>query len=290
MNDVITWLVEDENPEVKYRTCLELLRMGKDDSEMKQARAALLDSAAVASAMNKFKLDKKWDDFGAFCTLAEFGLTRDDVDIDGYVERIIASTDFNMMCGKALLLRHLVALGYGDHARVKEEIPKAFSAIRGDGSFRCLSKSKKSNDSNLPDMGCYRQTTTHLLLAAELKKTGVTLPQFDSLVEFYLKYDVAFRPDDREKVIIAEMAETFYPFDPVKMGLQQIMYGLSVLGAANHANCERAWALLDSKKDGGGRYILERAPTKPYFKVGKAGGANKWITLYALLAKKYCTV
>ena len=32
-NDVLNWLLEDENPEVKYRTMIELLDMPKDKSE-----------------------------------------------------------------------------------------------------------------------------------------------------------------------------------------------------------------------------------------------------------------
>ncbi len=289
MDEVSNWLLEDETPEIKYRTMTELLGMSKNEPEVKKAYDNLVNSKIVGMLMDKFKLDEKWEDFNAFCAIAEFGLTRADVPIDNYVERIIANTNFDMMCGKVLLLRNLVALGYYEHNRVQDEIPKAFSIIREDGSFRCLSKKKKSNDSNLPDMGCYRQTTTYLLLAAELKKRGIILPQFESLVNFYLNYNVIFRSDKIEDYIIQEMAGTFYPFDPVKIGLQMIMYGLSVLGAANHPNCKNAWELLESKKDGEGRYALDKSLSKPYFKVGKVGKPNKWVTLYILLANKYCT-
>lgn len=61
-------------------------------------------------------------------------------------------------------------------------------------------------------MDCAKiQTTTYLLLAAELKKINVVLPQFELLTEFYINYHVAFRPDNYEKVIIEEMSGTFYP-------------------------------------------------------------------------------
>lgn len=36
-NDVLNWLLEDENPEVKYRTMIEFLDMSKDKSEVKKA-------------------------------------------------------------------------------------------------------------------------------------------------------------------------------------------------------------------------------------------------------------
>lgn len=287
MDKLLSWLLEDETPEIKYRTMTELLNIPKSEPEVKKVYENLVNSDAVRIAMDKFKVNKKWEDFNAFCTLAEFGLTREDVPIDDYVERIIEDTNFNMMCGKGLLLRNLVALGYYEHTRVQNEIPSSFSIIRNDGSFRCLSKTKKTNDSNLPDMGCYRQTTTYLLLAAELKKKGIMLSQFVPLTNFYMDYNVIFRPDRINDFIIQEMAGMFYPLDPVKIGLQMIMYGLSIMGAANHPNCKKTWELLESKKDSEGRYILEKSFSKPYFKIGKMGKPNKWVTLYVLLAKKY---
>jgi hypothetical protein len=285
MNNVIYWLLERETPEVKYRTMIELLDIPKDDSEVKKTYDDLLKSDTVRLIMDKFKLNKKWEDVTALCALAEFGVTRFDVPIDDYIERVIRNMNRSMKCAKILLLRNLVSLGYYEHTWVKEEISIAFSTLRDDGTCRCLDKTKKTNDSKLPDMGCYRQTTTYLLLAAELKKIGVILPQFKSLINFYISHYVAFHPDNQGKAIIEEMVGTYYPFDHVKLGLQMTIYGLSVLGGANHSNCNKALELLDSKKDNDGKYILDKS--FPYFEVGKTGEPNKWITLYVLLSEKY---
>lgn len=289
MNHVIKWLIEDETPEVKYRTMTELLGMSKDDPGVKMAYEKLLSSDRLGLVMDKFTMNKKWEDVNALLALAEFGLTREDLLVDEYVERIINKLDLSMKCAKTLLLRNLVSLGYYGHPWVQEQIPLVFSAIRQDGTLRCLDKGKKRNDSRLPDMGCYRQTTTCLLLAAELKKAGVVLPQFEPLMNFYINHDVLFRPDAPEKVIVKDMAGTFYPIDHVHMGLQMIMYGLSILGAAKHPNCERAWELLYSNKGADGKYILTESFAEPYIKVGSAGKPNKWVTLYSLLSEKYRT-
>lgn len=285
MNHVINWLLEDENPEVKYRTMTELLDLPKNDSEVQKTYASLLESNTLSLIMERFTLNQRWDDITAFCALAEWGLTRLDVSIDDYMERVIKNMNSSMKCAKILLLRNLVALGYYEHPWVKEHISFAFSTIRDDGTIRCLDKGKRTNDSKLPDMGCYRQTTTYLLLAAELKKINVMLPQFNSLIDFYINHYVVFRQDNPEKAIIEEMAGTYYPFDHVKLGLQMTIYGLSVIGGASHPNCNKALALLESKKNGEGKYILDRS--FPYFEVGKVGEPNKWITLYVLLSEKY---
>jgi hypothetical protein len=289
MNNVINWLLEDDTPEVKYRAMTELLGMSKDDLEVKNAYENLLSSKTFSLVMDKFKRNNKWEDVNGLLAFTEFGLTRFDVSIDGYIDRIIKNMNMSMKCAKILLLRNLVSLGYYEHPWVQEQIPLVFSAIRQDGSVRCLDKTKKTNDSKLVDMGCYRQTTTYLLLAAEMKKRGIILPQFESLINFYTSHYVAFHSDAPEKVIIEDMAGTFYPIDHVHMGLQMIMYGLSVLGGANHPNCEKAWALLDSKKGIESKYILSESFAEPYFNVGLVGQPNKWVTLYALLSEKYRT-
>ncbi len=287
MNPVIDWLLDDETPEVKYRTMTELLGMSKDDPGVKKAYDKVLDSESLRGVMDKFTLKNKWEHINAYLALAEFGLTRDDVPIDEYLERSIRNMNMSTKCAKILFLRNLVSLGYNEHPWVREEIDLAFPTIRQDGSVRCLDKTKRTNDSKLKDMGCYRQTTTYLLLGAELKKKGIVLPQFDLLKTFYRDHDVLFHPESPGKIIIKEMAETFYPIDHVHIGLQMIMYGLSILGEADHPACSKAWALLDSKKNSEGKYILSESFEEPYFNVGFAGQPNKWVTLYVLLAERY---
>lgn len=289
MENIINWLLEDNTPQIKYRTMLELQGRGKDDIEVKRAYKNLLDSNELKFVMDKFKMKSKWEHLNALLILTEYGLTRNDVFIDEYVEEIIKKINLSMKCAKILLLRNLVSLGYYNHPWVKEQIQISFSTIREDGTARCLDKTKKKNDSRLSDMGCYRQTTTYLLLASELKKIGITLPQFGEIVNFYKNHNVLYHTDEDEKIIIKEMANTFFPIDHVHIGIQAIMYGLSVLGAENHDTCQRAWKILHSYKNKEGKYYLSDSFSEPYFNVGKVGQSNKWITLYVMLSEKYST-
>lgn len=289
MNEIINWLLEDDTPEIRYRAMIELLGKSKEESEVKEAYNQLLSSKSLNLVMDKFKLNDKWEDVNALLALTEFGLTRNDVMIDEYVERIIKKFNRSMKCAKILLLRNLIALGYYEHPWVQKEITLALSNIRQDGTVRCLDTGKKRNDSKLPEMGCYRQTTTYLLLGAELKKKGIILPQFDPLVNFYISHDIMFHSDQPETMIIKEMTGTFYPIDHVHIGLQIIMYGISIFGAGNHMNCRKAWELIEHKKNSEGRYILTESFPEPYFDVGMVGEPNKWVTLYVLLSKMYET-
>ena len=112
MNNVINWLLDGENPEVKYRTMTELLDMTKENPVVKTAQDDLLKSEVVGLIMDRFKLNNKWEDVTAMLALAEFGLTRSDVPIDDYMERTIKNLNLSMKCAKVLLLRNLVSLGY----------------------------------------------------------------------------------------------------------------------------------------------------------------------------------
>lgn len=286
MNHVVDWLLEESTPEIRYRTMIELQGRKKDDKEVEKARQNLLKSELIRQTLDKFQEKNKWEHINALLILAEAGLTREDVEIEEAVEFLIKKINKGMKCAKVLMLRNLVALGYYEHPWVKEQIELAFSTIREDGTVHCLDLGKKRNDSRLPDMGCYRQTTTYLLLAAELKKIDVTYPQFDELIDFYLKHQVMYHLDDSDKIIIKEMTGTFYPIDHVHIGLQLIMYSLSILGAGTNENCKKAWSHLHEFETEDGKYTLSESFPEPYFSVGAVGETNKWVTLYMMLAEK----
>jgi hypothetical protein len=278
MNQVVNWLLEKENPEVRYRTLIEL--GGAEDDEKASALEDVLSSDTLATVMERFSLGKKWETYAALSALAEFGLTRRDVDIDSYVDKLIEETNFQMMCGEALLLRNLVLLGYKDHPRVAAELPVAMAKQKPDGGYGCMSKTLKIN----PIKGCYRQTNTYVLLAAALKLAGCNPPQVPALLGYYLDREVLFTHDDPQSLVVPDLAGTFYPLDPVKIGLQMILYSLAILGVADDPRCAKAWEALERRRDEDGCYILDKSLSKPLYKIGKPGKPNKWVTLYALLA------
>jgi hypothetical protein len=170
---VIKWLLDDDNPAVKYRTQTELLGMAKDSGETKQTRNALVSSYLLKSVMTLLDIGKDYSDSHALSALAEYGLTRNDVDIDRYVDRLIANTNFRDGCGEGFLLRNLVALGYADHLAVKKELPLALATQQIDGGYPCISNNPKISKPGVPHKSCFQMTTSYLLLAAEMSKKGL---------------------------------------------------------------------------------------------------------------------
>ena len=119
---------------------------------------------------------KTWSVCYGLTAFAEQGITRNDVDIDKYVDWIIENTGFVIHCGEGMLLRSLVKLGYGNDKRIKNEIETIFTRLNMDGGFQCISNNKKINDPKYPHKSCYRLTTTYLLLLAELKLHNISIP------------------------------------------------------------------------------------------------------------------
>ncbi len=59
-NDPIPWLLEPENPSVRYWTLLDVLDRAADDPEVQTARAAILNFPPVAELLAAQKPDGHW--------------------------------------------------------------------------------------------------------------------------------------------------------------------------------------------------------------------------------------
>ncbi|MDD4493798.1 MAG: hypothetical protein PHV32_05545 [Eubacteriales bacterium] len=285
-NAVIGWLLEDDNPAVKYRTQTEILEMPKESADVDATRKVLLLSDLLNSVMALFEVGKDFSDSHALSALVEYGLTRDDVDIDHCVERHIASTNFRDGCGEGFLLRNLIALGYADHPAVKKELPLILTTQQSDGGYPCISNNPKIKKPGVPHKSCFQMTASYLLLAAEMRKQSINCPQTERIVDYFLERDVLFRRDDPARFVKDCHATTFHPPVCIRIGLHMILCALSVLGKGGDPGCKRAWGIFDSKRGGDGKYVLDGSLTKPYIKLEKPGKPSKWVTFYALLAEK----
>jgi len=286
---VLSWLLEEENPEVRLRALKEYEKLPEDDERIIACKNALLQSKTYERALKKHRSDKPWAKYDAILAFAEWGLNRADIgkDIDNEVFALIESTGFQMLCGEPLLLRNLVKLGYGREAVVKNEINAMLGLIKEDGGFGCISTNKKINDPRKPHKSCARLTVEYLLLVAELHLQGYRPKCEDALTHYFTKRNIFYRTDDLQTPMVDVMLGTFYPPDPIKIGAHQILYALRVLGCASESEAMQVGCkVLDQHRLENGRYILTASKSVPAFKVGSVGEENKWVSLYAYLAQE----
>lgn len=286
--DILEWLLEDDTPEVRLRTLKEYQKLGDDNPKVMECKNKLLQSRVYERGLKKLKKDKPWEKFDAIMAFAEWGLTRDDIgsDIDEEVFSLIQSTGFKMLCGEPYLLRNLVKLGYYKEDVVKDEIACMLDKFKEDGGFGCISSNKKINDPKKPHKSCARLTVEYLLLIAELHLLGFECKCESALVHYFTKRNIFYRTDNLETPMVDVMLETFYPSDPIKVGVQNIVYALRVLGCPRESEAMQAgYKVLDRHRLDNGRYLLTASKSVPAFKVGKVGEENKWVTLYAYMAQ-----
>lgn len=286
---VLEWLLEEENPEVKLRTLKEYEKLPEDDERVVACKKELLQSKVYERGLKKLKKDKPWEKYDAIMAFAEWGLTRDDIgsDIDDEVFGLIESTGFKMLCGEPLLLRNLVKLGYYSEDIVKNEVDSVLKLIKDDGGFGCISTNKKINDPKKPHKSCARLTVEYLLLVAELSLQGHRPECADELVHYFTKRNIFYRTDDMKTPMVDVMLGTFYPPDPIKIGAHMIVYALKRLGCKpGSAAMKAGYKVLDEYKLENGRFVLTASKSVPAFKVGNVGEENKWVTLYAYMARE----
>ena len=288
-HSILAWLLEEENPEVRLRTLKECQNRPEGDPGVVECKNALLQSKTYERGLKKLRTDKPWAKYDAILAFAEWGLTRADIggDIDGEVFALIERTGFRMLCGEPLLLRNLVKLGYGREAVVKDEIDRVLGLIKEDGGFGCISTNKKINDPKKPHKSCARLTVEYLLLAAELRLLGTSVACEEALAHYFTKRNIFYRTDDMRTPMVDVMLGTFYPPDPIKIGAHQIVYALRVLGCAPESEAMQAgYSVLDRHRLENGRYVLTASKSVPAFRAGNVGEENKWVTLYACMARE----
>lgn len=285
---ILDWLLEEDTPEVRLRTLKEYEKLPDGDESVIACKKLLLRSKVYERGLKKLRTEKPWAKFDALLAFAEWGLTRSDIgsDIDGEVFSLIESTGFKLLCGEPLLLRNLVKLGYYQEDMVKNEIECMLGKIKEDGGFGCISTNKKINDPKKPHKSCARLTVEYLLLAAELRLSGHPAACESELVRYFTKRNVFYRTDDMKTPMVDVMLGTFYPSDPIKIGAQNIVYALKVLGCPPDSQAMRAgYSVLNQHRLENGMYVLTASKSVPAFKVGNVGEENKWVTLYAYMAQ-----
>lgn len=300
MDNVINWLLEENNPAIKYRTLTEIC--GVPANERKNVYEMVCRQKSVLRMLDKQNENGLWgNELGMFTPLryltafAELGMQKNER-LDRYVDITVAGLqelekEENIAgCGSALTLRALVMLGYHELTEVKDLIARFSEKQLYDGGFMCRMKLEKKPERK----SCYKAAIASVLLYSECRLKGFLPPNADNLVNYFLKRSVFYSSDKSKKFDDGRfgwrLIDNFFPVEPMRMGFMQTVAALSVLGAGNNPAMREAWNLLEERKDENGRLPLDGTLTKQPCSFGKAGTANKWVTFYAALAEKYRTV
>jgi hypothetical protein len=308
--DVISWLVEPENSSVKYRTLIELLDTSYDDIEVQKCKSQIITSYPVRILLDKMhpggywlqkhprthKMLGKGVEYGSFGTthyclsyLAELGMDRNHLQVSKAAERYLnlqkSNGDFShhFSCLLGYNIRTFYMLGYRNDVRVKRSIDLMLSTDRPDGGYLCDMHEGKYKTK--PVKSCIRGSVKALL-------TFSYIPEYwkhsrvKKLVDYFLSRDAIFQKTNPNNFVNKDIERNSFPIT-WKANVFEILLALSKMGYGKASRLERAWNVLDAKRDRNGRYFLDWTPSQSPWKVGKINEQNKWITFYAYLAHKF---
>jgi len=297
MDNAMNWLLEDNNPAIKYLTMTNLAGLPVD--KCKETYELVQRQKSVLRMFEKQDDNGLWNnDWGINTSLryltafAELGMQRDerlDRFVDYTVTNLRAAEMVNDLagCGSALTLRALVMLGYHERGDVMDLVTNFSEKQLYDGGFMCRMKLEKKPGRK----SCYRASIATVLLYSECKLKGFLPSNSSSLLNYFLKRNVFYSSDKSMKFDEGRfgwrLVDNFYPVEPMRMAFVQTVAALSVLGAGNDPAMQEAWDMLDERKDENDRLPLDGTLSKQPCTFGKVGVANKWITYYAALAEKY---
>ncbi len=158
------WLMEPDEPSVRYRTLVELLDKPKDDTDVLRIKSRIASSEPVATVIASMHPDGYWLQrnprsgevlgdglkHGSFATthfclayLAELGMSRSHPQIAKPAERYLSlqrsDGDFyrHFSCLLGLNIRTFVMLGYGESAPLKRSVDLLLRTERPDRGYLC---------------------------------------------------------------------------------------------------------------------------------------------------------
>jgi hypothetical protein len=307
---VLDWLLEKNNPSIRYRTMTELLGISDDDVNVIRTKKQIPASDPVVQILEKMHPDGYWLQknprsgeivgdgvkYGAFASthfclayLSELGLDCQHPQVaqaaDRYLNLQQEDGDFrrHFSCLYGYNIRTFIRLGLRDDPRVQKSIDLMLSTERPDGGYLCDMHAGKYK--NKATKSCIRGSVKVLLAFSELPEYWEH-PRCRALSEYFLKRDGIYRTSDLSQPINHDVMRTAFPIT-WHASLLEILYALSKLGYGDLDNLKRAWQILETKRDGEGRYLLDWSPSQALLRGGRRKAANKWVTFYALLAKKY---
>ena len=297
--DPTAWLLEPNNPSVRYWTLTDILERPADDAEERAARAAIPTFPPVAELLAAQKRDGHWvkrdhylpKHYGTFwvlSVLADTGLTAECEHVRRGCEsmfthqrehggicrrrrvagRGIVWDEQPGPCTHARTLRFLIQFGYGDDPRTRRAVDWLLAIPRDDGMWHCRQTGR---------CGCLRATLDVLRAAALDPETAA--------------HPAIARAAAAVCDLLMEQRMGRYHVSDLWTVLEYPYFGYSVISALDalarlgytleQPRIALAMEYLLNRQLPDGPWPLDQSVRRPPFDVGQPGKPNKWLTLDA---------
>ena len=324
-NNILEWLLEEENPSVRYFTLIDLLEKSINDSEVINAKKQIMKIGPVPKIFEKQNPGGYWfkpEDFYQktkyrgtvwnFIILAELGADGTDKRIKNSAEFILKNSQDPVRCGFAHrqsqkgrglpggvipcltgnMIWSLIRFGYICDPRIQKGIEWITKYQRFDDKDQDLPKDFPYK----AHKGCYGKHSCHMGVVKSLKALA-EIPEnkrnsdikntIKKGVEYLLLHHIYKRSHNLEKVSIPSWLKLSFPH----MYQTDILEILDILTKLSYKDdrMNDALKILISKQDDQGIWNLERTFNDRFLvRIEKKGKPSKWITLNAIrVLKRY---
>jgi len=307
--EVSEWLLEEDQPSVRYVALTELQGRRPTSTESKEAKQKIPTRGWASDIMELQGQDGRWQSrpkgslYGPKYTatnwmalvLSDLGVDRSNTGIKKTAELYFkewmpdppAENIFHdEVCIVGNTARMLTRFGYADDRRVKKLFDRLVEDQKEDGGWHCF----KSDHGTLD---CWEALAAYAALPKQ-KRTRSISRSIEKGVEFYLERRLFDDGEPRYAPWFRFHYPLHYYYD--------ILVGLDVITALGYAGDRRlgpALEILDEKMNPDGTWSMERhhpdiGPGANYslrkrprsFGLEPEGRPSKWITLRALLVKQ----
>jgi hypothetical protein len=322
--DPINWLLEKDNPSVRYFTLKDILERQDGDPELEEARLDIMETGLVPAILAKQEKEGYWEDPKKFYTakykgtvwqlliLAELGADINDDRIKKACEFILGNSQDKESGGFAYsnsarygggrhsevipcltgnMVWSLIRLGYLEDPRLMQGIKWITNYQRFDDG---IEKSPKGWPYDRLKAACLGKHTCHMGAVKALKalaeipenqRSSEVKSTIEEGVEYILKHHIHKRSHDLGRVAKPGWLKFGFPL-MYQSDVLEILGILTRLGYKDK-RMKDAMDLVISKQDEQGRWRLENTFNGRFqVRIEKIGKPSKWITLNALKVLK----
>ncbi len=321
--DPLPWLLEEDNPSVRYFVLKDILNLPSRDRRVSVAKKAIMEKGAVAEILTKQKKGGYWgkaEDFYVrakyrgtvwqLIILAELGADGNDPRVRNACEFVLRfSQDRNsggfsyrggrhggghhsgvIPCLTGNMVWSLIRLGYLDDPRIKRGIEwiTTFQRFDDRASRPPNSWPYEKWDNCWGRHTCHSGAAKALKALAEIpeqKRSRAVKQTIEKGANYFLEHHVYKRSHNLSKVVKPKWIKFGFPmmWDGDALEVFEILTRLGYRDARMQDTAE----LILSKQDASGRWKLEETYNGRFqVDIEKKGKPSKWVTLIALKALK----